>query len=67
MHKGKKINRKWRKGVCEVEKLIDKDNKNKRTFYCGECKIWMCVPCSKNILKRAMAMILRDINKKVKL
>lgn len=65
MSNGKKIKMKWRNGICGVEKFTDGNTKKKRTFYCTDCKIWMCKKCSKDVVKRIMALRNRDLNKKV--
>lgn len=66
MSNGKKINMKWRVGTCEVEKYTDGNKKKKKTFFCTDCRAWMCKPCSANVLKRIVAMISRDISRKLK-
>lgn len=63
MYKGNKIKMKWRIGVCEVEKYTDGNEKKKRTFFCTDCKAWMCKSCSGDVLKRIIAMINRDIDR----
>ena len=66
MSNGKKIKMKWKnKGVCEVEKYTDGNTKKKRVFFCTDCSAWMCKPCSAKVLKRIMAMINRDLDKKL--
>lgn len=65
MPNGKKIKMRWKTGICEVEKFTDGNKKKKRVFFCTDCKAWMCKPCSGKIVKRVMAMINRDLNKKL--
>lgn len=60
---GKKNKLKWRNGICGVEQYTDGNKSIKKTFYCNQCKIWMCKPCSSNVVKRFMAMINRDIER----
>lgn len=67
MSKGKKIKTKWKIGVCEIEKYTSGSIKSKKVFFCQDCKSWMCVPCSKKFALRIMAMINKDLSKKVKL
>lgn len=63
MKGGKKIKMKWKKGVCEVEKYSDGNKKKKNVFWCTDCNAWMCKKCSKDIVKRVMAMFNREFKK----
>lgn len=56
---------KWKQGICGVERYTDGNKSVKKVFYCNQCKIWMCVKCSHDIVKRVMALINRDLSKKV--
>ena len=65
MSKGKKIKMKWKTGVCEVEKYTTGNTKKKKVFFCTDCKANICKECSSKIVLRFMAMINRDLNKKI--
>jgi len=47
----------WTMHVCDVHKLIDKDETPRECKYCGRCKAWICKECHGNWPKRAHAMM----------
>lgn len=58
---------KWKTGVCAVEKYTDGNTKKKKVFFCNQCREWMCRKCSKDVVKRVMALFNKSLNKKVKI
>lgn len=48
----------WTMHVCDVHRLVDKDNTERESMFCGRCKAWICKECRNNWAKRAQAMML---------
>jgi hypothetical protein len=47
--------------VCEVCKLLDNDLREKACQFCARCQAWICSECWNNYLRRAKAMLLRQM------
>jgi len=50
--------------ICEVCELLDKDRSQKICYFCSLCKVWMCLPCLNNPVRRIQAVIRRRIHAK---
>ncbi len=48
-----------KEGVCDVCKLVDKDETPKVVGYCGMCGAWLCEGCRASPGRRARAAGLR--------
>lgn len=48
-------------GVCDVHRLVDKDENPREVYYCGMCDAWICLKCDPNLPKRAYALLLRKL------
>lgn len=66
MAEGKKINTKWKTGICEVHYYALDDKKKRRVFYCPDCDAWMYKSCNKDVVLRMMALINRKIERGLK-
>lgn len=42
-------------GVCDVHRLVNKDNKIRQVQFCKMCDSWICEECWYNLPKRALA------------
>lgn len=48
----------WTMHICDVHRLVDKDEAPRECKYCPRCKSWICKECHSNWTKRAQAMVL---------
>lgn len=54
----------WQMHVCDVHRLVDKDETPRECQYCGRCKSWICKECRGNWAKRAQAMMVAKLGVK---
>ncbi len=50
-------------GVCDCCRLVDGDTTFKVVTYCDACDAYICLPCSKNYIKRVLAYGLEKFQK----
>jgi len=50
-------------GVCDVDSLVDNDNRMREVYYCSDCNAWICKKCEGNIPRRALAMVTKPVKK----
>jgi len=48
---------KWKDGICDVHKLVYKDNEKRKVKYCKTCNAYICADCERNYPARLMAVI----------
>ena len=57
---------KWIKGICDVCKLLKKDETEKDVYYCNTCQANICKQCEKKYASRIIAAVIKKIQQLVK-